>query len=357
MHPIVGQLRRLGLYLLGWIPIAALLYYLVAVHGGMGRREAAILIPILCVIYAFICLSAWYSCRVLPLQTSGLIKPLVTHGLAAAILSSLWGLIARALAYALSAFGGFHGLTEQTVRIMPLLFATGVLLYLLSVALYYILLALQASREAEQRALEARVLARDAELKALKAQVNPHFLFNSLHSISALTSIDGGRARQMCIALADFLRLTLSLGAKETISLEEEISLLHSYLAVEKIRFGGRLRMEEDVQKDALECHVPPLLLQPLIENAVTHGIANLPEGGWIRLKIAVEAEGESLHVLIHNSYDPDAPQRRKSGVGMANVRQRISARYGERASFQSRRAEESFNVDMVLPAERKATA
>lgn len=357
MHPIVGQLRRLGLYLLGWIPVAVLLFYLVASHGGMGRREAAVLIPILCAIYAFMCLSAWYSCRAIPLQDSGILKPVVSHGLAAAVLSSLWVLTARALASGISVFGGFDKIVEQTSRNMPLLFVTGVLLYLLSVAMYYVMLALQASREAEQRALEARVLARDAELKALKAQVNPHFLFNSLHSISALTSIDGARARQMCIALAEFLRLTLTFGARETITLEEEISLLHSYLAVEKIRFGARLHMEEDVQAEALDCHIPPLLLQPLIENAVTHGIANLPDGGWIRLKIAVEAESGNVHVLVHNSYDPEAPQRRKGGVGMPNVKQRISARYGERASFQSRLSDDAFHVDMVFPAERKTTA
>ncbi len=356
MHPILSNVRRLGWYLLCWFPIGTLLFVLM-MHGGMARPAAAVLTSLLCAAYAFVCLSAWYSCRAIPLETSGLLRPLASHGLAGFLLSGLWVLVARWLAVALSSFPRFRGAGEQMSRNVPLLFASGTLLYLLSVALHYILLTLQASREAEQRMMEARVLARDAELKALKAQVNPHFIFNSLHSISALTSIDGTRAREMCIALADFLRLTLALGSKETISLQDEISLLHSYLAVEKIRFGARLALEEEIQDETLACQLPPLLLQPLIENAVTHGIANLPEGGRIRLKISSEEEAKSVHVRIQNSYDPEAPPRRKNGVGMANVKQRMNARYGDQASFQFRREDQTFEVDLLFPAERKGNA
>ncbi len=123
---------------------------------------------------------------------------------------------------------------------------------MLSATSYYVFLAVLASREAEERAIVAQVLARDAELRALKAQVNPHFLFNSLNSISALTTSDAPKAREMCILLGDFLRRTLGLGEKLAIPLEEEMSLIHAYVAVEKIRFGARLHMEENIDQDAL---------------------------------------------------------------------------------------------------------
>ena len=106
-----------------------------------------------------------------------------------------------------------------------------ILIYLLSVAFHYVLIAMEESRRAETQASEARVLARDAELKALKAQVNPHFLFNSLNSISALTSIDPAKARDMCILLSEFLRMTLGLGEKSAIPLSEELALLERFLA------------------------------------------------------------------------------------------------------------------------------
>jgi LytS/YehU family sensor histidine kinase len=183
--------------------------------------------------------------------------------------------------------------------------------------------------------------------------VNPHFLFNSLNSISALTSSDPARAREMCILLGDFLRRTLGLGEKAVIPLEEELSLVNAFLAVEKIRFGARLRMEENIEKEALAFDVPPLLLQPLVENAVAHGVANLVEGGCIRL--GVECRDGVVQIAIENSFDPDAPPRRKSGVGLANVRQRLAARYGSRATFNIKPEGGVFRVSITLPAEKEA--
>jgi LytS/YehU family sensor histidine kinase len=201
--------------------------------------------------------------------------------------------------------------------------------------------------------MQANLWAREAELKALKAQVNPHFLFNSLNSISALTSSDPAKAREMCILLGDFLRQTLGLGEKSVIPLREEMSLVRAFLAVEKIRFGGRLEMRESVDEAALAFDIPPLLLQPLIENAVGHGIANLAEGGSILLE--VRSGNGNVSLLIENSFDPEAPPRRRSGVGLANVRQRLQARYGDRSSFSARSEGNIFRVTLVFPAEKGA--
>src|SRR5208282_7816 len=257
---------------------------------------------------------------------------------------------ARILGRMLAGMEEFHGIDARLSKDFPLLFATGVLLYLLAVGFHYVLLALEASREAEARMMQASVLARDAELRALKAQVNPHFLFNSLNSISALTTSDPAKAREMCILLGDFLRRTLGLGEKPAIPLEEEMSLVHAFLAVEKIRYGDRLQMEESIDPQALGAQVPPLLLQPLVENAVSHGIANLVEGGWIRL--AAKRHDGILDIVVENLFDPEAPRRRRNGVGLANVRQRLEARYGNQASFSTTAAGDRFRVAISLPVE-----
>ena len=354
MHPILGDKKRLALYLIAWLTLSELLLYVVTYHSGIRAIDGALYFLPLCLFYAFVCLSAWYSCRGIPIEGTSFAGLLVPHLLAAIIVSVFWMIVAKALARAIAHFPRYRSFDQVIAREVPLLFAIGVLLYLLTVALFYVLLAQEASREAEQREMKARVLARDAELRALKAQVNPHFLFNSLHSISALTSSDPKRAREMCIALADFLRATLGLGEKALIPLEEELSLIHSFLAVEKIRFGSRLQMEEQIDPATLDCMVPPLILQPLVENAVAHGIANLTDGGHIRLQASYRAENSSVTIDVENSFDPEAPARRKSGVGLVNVRQRLDTRYGNNASFSVEKNGEQFHVGMVLPAERK---
>ena len=238
MHPLLTPISRFGLYLLAWLPLALILIYLMAVPGRLGWFDATVLIIPLCLIYQFVCLSAWYSCKAAPIQKSTAQRIWLTHVLAAALLSLLWVLLAKLLAYGLSQTPSFKGLDTRFSSQIPVIFGAGFLLYLLSVASHYVILAIEDSNKAEIRVQETSILARDAELKALKAQVNPHFLFNSLNSISALTSVDPAKAREMCILLAEFLRMTLGLGEKTSVPISEELSLLHHYLAIEKVRFG-----------------------------------------------------------------------------------------------------------------------
>jgi len=350
MHPILGQSRRLLLYLAAWGPISAILLYLFASLGLSWGRAAAIALP-LCMVYAFVCLSAWYMCRYIPAENSA---SWLAHLVAAVVASFLWIAVARSLALALTNFPTFTGVDQQAARAYPVLFGSGVLLYLLTVALYYILLSNQAASDAEKREVEARVLARESELKALKTQVNPHFIFNCLNSISALTSSDPARAREMCVLLGEFLRKTLGLGEKAMIPLREELSLLQSYLAVEQIRFASRLKVEENTAPEALDSLLPPLLLQPLVENAVRHGVAQMTEGGLVRIEIR-QPEPENLEIAIENSFDPDAPRRKGAGIGLRNVRQRLDASYGSRAKFDVRTNHNRFVVSLSLPSEKEA--
>jgi two-component system, LytTR family, sensor histidine kinase AlgZ len=353
MHPILGRLRNLGLYLLAWVPIAGMLMYALIGSEGLSSKEAIALTVPLCLVYAFVCLAAWYPCQATPLEKSSFVRLVVTHLTAAVLLSVLWAALAKELAIVLARYAGFVELDRrlETLRYFSLLWATGVLLYILSVTFHYVLMAEQAAREAQERALEARILARDAELKALRAQVDPHFMFNCLHSISALTSTDAAKAREMCILLADFLRSTLRLGGKETITLEEELALVRGYLAVEKVRFGARVNLEEDIDNDLMGFLVPPLLLQPLVENAIRHGIANLPEGGVIRL--TAQRSDDAVSILVENSFDPESPSRLKTGLGLANIKNRLAARYGRDAGILVGGNDGRFSVTLHLPVQQ----
>jgi two-component system, LytTR family, sensor histidine kinase AlgZ len=353
MHPFVSRPRQLLLYVVLWIPLTALLVYLFRA-SGLSAQEAGMLLWLLAPIYALLCLLAWYPCKATPLQTAGTVRIIVTHSVAATLISGLWMLLAILYVSGLVLLQPFRGLSRYP-DLYKLIFVTGVLIYLLWVASYYVVLSLETSRQAEQRLVEARVLARDSELRALKAQINPHFIFNSLHSISALTSINPAKAREMCISLADFLRATLGMGEKTLIPLSEELELVHRYLEVEKVRFGARLTLEETIDDAALSCVIPPLLLQPLVENAIVHGIAHLPEGGWIRMN-ARETDGR-LTLSVENNFDPEFKSRRRSGIGLANVRERVEVRYGDTASFLAGPDGERFRVEISLPVERSNTA
>lgn len=349
MHPLLTPINRLGYYLLAWIPLTIILGYLLAAPGGLGWRDATVLVVPLCVIYAFICLSAWYSCKASPIGTTDTFRLFLRHGIAGAIVSLLWVGIGSLLATALAQFQAFSGINRKYSSQTAVIFGAGYLLYGLAVASHYVILALEESQEAQARVLETTVLARDAELRALKAQVNPHFLYNSLNSISALTSIDPAKAREMCILLAEFLRMTLGLGDKENIALSEEISLVHRFLAIEKVRFGAQLQVQEEIEPACQSLLVPALLLQPLVENAVTHGIANSLEGGCIR--ISARCSEGVLHIVIENTFEPEAGSERRNGLGLANVRQRLQARYLDDASLRVTSDNERFQVSLSLPA------
>jgi two-component system sensor histidine kinase AlgZ len=340
MHPILGSRRRLLLYLLAWTPILALLAFVTRAATGLAWRDAIAILAPACLVYAFVCLSSWYICRARPLRPANAVSLLATFAIAASV---------ESLILAGSAWG-VAVLLRKPAPPLPLLFGMGVLLYLLSVGLGYAALAAEASREAERREAEARTLAREAELQSLRFQLNPHFLFNSLHSISALATVDGAQARVMCIRLADFLRRSLGLGSQETIALREELELARNYLEVEQVRFGSRLRVETEIEESCTGCGVPALLLQPLVENAVKHGIAGLLEGGSIRLN--ARRSGGDVLITIENEFDPEAPSRRSMGMGLEHVRRRLQVRFAGEASFDARATGGVYLVSLRFPCE-----
>ena len=354
MHPLFTR-NRLGLYLLAWVPLIATSIYALVVRGPLTWLEATTVAVPVFLFYAFLCLSAWYPCRATPLGKVSFLRLLLTHLSAAVLFSFVWTRASGAFVYAILSREQLAGLTRQYLPQVNAVFTVGVLLYLLSVAFHYVLIAMEDSRRAEAQAAEARILARDAELKALKAQINPHFLFNSLNSISALTSIDPVRARDMCVLLGEFLRMTLELGEKTVVHFSEELDLLQKYLAIEKIRFGERLKTQEAIQEESKACLLPPLLLQPLMENAIRHGIAGLPEGGQVRL--SAERHNRRLEILVENSWDPDAPPRRSGGLGLRNVQQRLEARYGKEAGLRVMAEGDLFQVSLSIPLENEERA
>jgi two-component system sensor histidine kinase AlgZ len=357
MHPILAHRGRLGLYLLSWTPLAPLIALLLHGRAGGGWAEALALALPLTVVYAYLCLAAWYVCKSAPLagRTPGSrIEPLVLQAAGAALSSGVWVALGWGWAAALGLLPAFAGARVRFESAMPQLFAAGAPIYLLAATVHYLLPVLERAGEAERRALELEVEAREAELRALRAQLDPHFLFNSLNTVAALAGSDPAAARRVAILLAEFLRRSLQLGARRDIPLADELAHAASYLAVERVRFGERLRVEEEIDEASRGCLMPPLILQPLLENAVRHGIAQLLEGGAIR--IAARRRGERLELAVENPCDPDHPPGRGDGVGLANVAARLAAAYGPSAALRVAESAGSFRVEVSLPAAERTT-
>jgi two-component system, LytTR family, sensor histidine kinase AlgZ len=340
MHPILRNPKWLAQYVAVWLGLGYMLALLMRVPGALSWREALLTALPLCVFFAFACLTPWYMIRQLPPASSQVsshgLQQSLYHASAAVLATALWVALARAIGYT-------FGFGSRLNGAMPALISVGLLLYFLSVALHYLLVAFETSRR-------AAIDARDAELRALKAQINPHFLFNSLNSITALTTSDPGRAREMCIRLADFLRHTLGLGERESVAWYEELDLAQAYLDVEQIRFGSRLHVEVRVDEQCGDCLVPPLVLQPLVENAVKHGVATLPEGGTIVVDSRVR-DGQ-LRVMVENCFDPESPSPRRHGLGLRNVRSRLETRFGAAGRLDARADGNRFRAEIAVPCQ-----
>lgn len=290
---------------------------------------------------AVLCLSAWFVARSIPLRSTAGWKKALSQTLAAVCASAVVLMLAHHWVTMLNRFRpGFEGRFAPSV---PVLATVSWLIYLLALMISHLWIAMESSKRAE-------LVSREAELRALKAQINPHFLFNSLNSISALTSTDPAKARDMCVRLSDFLRSSLKLEEKTSIPFEEELALTNSYLDVEKVRFGQRLRIVQNFDPACASCQVPPLLVQPLVENAIKHGIAMLAGGGEIAL--TGHRKGQYLKVTVENPFDPDAPVIRKSGFGLVNVRNRLEARYGRSAKLEIEVMKRRYRVVLSLPCE-----
>jgi len=344
MHPILADRRRLRLFLAIWIPVGILISVLPYWWMG-GSVEDAWVVGIWGELFALPLLASWYITRFATLDATAW-RIVATVVGAALITTALWTAAGRL--WFRAAASVFPSADATFSLFQPLVFASGAMTFVAMCSLNYALSAADEGRRAAQRALHADIAAREAELRALRSQVNPHFLFNCLHSISALVPSDPQGARRMCLELADFFRDSLRAGSQARVPMETEAALVRRYLDIERVRFGERLKTTVSLGPGAEGTLVPPLLLQPLAENAVRHGVATLIEGGTI--SIAITRDADRVLVQVENAFDPDG-RRPGTGVGLANVRARLETTFGDLAYLRVDAAGAIFRVSVSLPA------
>jgi len=189
---------------------------------------------------------------------------------------------------------------------------------------------------------------RNAQLNALKSQINPHFLFNSLNSIASLTITNPEKAHQMIIALSDFMRYSLQKNMEEMVTLDTELQNISLYLSIEKIRFGEKLTYNFEIEETCKYHHLPNLILQPIFENAIKYGVYETSDSVEIKLRATKIENG--MNLLIVNNFDPEAVSSRGNGVGLMNVRERLRIIYGSSQLLAAKRNSNEFEVSIDLP-------
>lgn len=232
------------------------------------------------------------------------------------------------------------------------LFGSNVTTYIVQFALFHAYWIFQRLRIKEKQAIELQALAKESELAALKAQINPHFLFNTLNSMNAMVKMDPEETRNMIMQLGDLLRYALDSSRKDLVTLKEELAFSSAYLKLEGHRFAERLEVQFDVPYELEDVLIPPMVLQPLVENAIKHSISKREEGGKIFITVRKEAEqvrievkdiGKGTIISRHVSHSP--------GIGLSNTSSRLEKRLGPEAALQTEDlSPEGFKVSFKIP-------
>lgn len=223
----------------------------------------------------------------------------------------------------------------------------GIIFFLWSV-IYFSAHFIEKSRKQEIQGLQMDALQSEMELSNLKSQLNPHFMFNAMNSIRALIDENPREAKNSVTLLSNILRNTLMMGKKEVITIQEEMSVVQDYLALERIRYEERLRITYDIDDALLKCTIPPLMIQTIVENAIKHGISKLPQGG--ELKISLRERDEEVTVCIENSGEFISSNGSETGIGLKNTRKRLYLLYGGAAKLNIENNQAMVRVTIILP-------
>ncbi|NOX66477.1 MAG: hypothetical protein GXO85_12010 [Chlorobi bacterium] len=287
--------------------------------------------------------SLWYPANYMSIENHSITNLIVNHLIASAIASLLW--IYSVYFIITSIFIDYQTFIESTLIFR---FVIGLLLFIMIIILDYVIIYYDNFKTNLTKEAELSALVKEAELKSLKYQINPHFIFNSLNSISSLTTSNPEKAREMSINLSNFLRKTLADNENHKIKLKEEIDNIKLYLEIEKVRFGERLEFIINVDDNCKNYEIPNMILQPIVENAIKHGVYESIEKVTINFNCKLEAEFISM--TITNNFDPTAVSEIGEGIGLQNIRDRLKLIYGRMDLISISKDADIFKVALKIP-------
>tara|TARA_B100000809_G_C15140222_1_gene532855 strand:+ start:551 stop:1597 length:1047 start_codon:yes stop_codon:yes gene_type:complete len=230
----------------------------------------------------------------------------------------------------------------------PWRIVSGIFYYSLFVLVYYVVVYYEDNQNKIKQEADLKTLIKEIELNALKNQINPHFLFNSLNSVSSLTITSPQKAQEMIIKLSEYLRYSLSNKEQQITTLKTELENIKLYLEIEEIRFGDRLKFQYNCSDETLNATIPAMILQPLFENAIKHGVYESTE--TIHVVLDAEKANENLMLSLKNNFDENAKPTKGEGIGLKNVQERLFLIYKKNNLVQLNKDSNLFTVAIKIP-------
>jgi len=349
-HPILDQKSNLLYYLFIWIVISVLhsviLHITFHFQWGIVIRDSITFN----LIYAIIALSFWYNCKFISLEKENMNKVFINHILASIVSTLIWlGLAYIILIKILTSADSYQNFFRQSILWRSLI---GILFYFVMISLYYLIIYYQNFHQKLIRESELKSLVKEAELKTLKFQINPHFIFNSLNSINALIRSSPEKAGKMTVMLGDFLRSTLSKNEGPLIDLTDELKRARLYLNIEKVRFGEKINYFEEVDQKCVEIKVPTMILQPLFENAIKHGVYESIQP--VTIKLTCKKQNNYVKLTLENDFDPNSIAKKGEGIGLENIRSRMQKVYNQNSLFVVEKESNLFKAILYIPLVEK---
>jgi two-component system LytT family sensor kinase len=343
-HPFLG--KSLLFYTLAWAVIIAAHAFVLTYQFDFNRFSAlvdslAFNIPIM-----GFGLSYWYVVQYISPDSQGISATIINQGLTILIgVSILTFASDSALTYLFSLDNSHLLFLSQA---LPWHIFLGSFFMAMMVLIYYLLQYTHSLKEKEKDELQLQNLLKQSELEMLKAQINPHFIFNSLNSVSSLTLTNPSMAHEMVIKLSDFLRLSLGRSNAEIHTVEEELKQMNLYLDIERIRFGDRLTLKHDINEKCMKRTLPTMILQPLYENAIKYGVYEQLDD--VEIRSSCTCDENFLYLTISNNYDSTSAPQKGRGIGLKNVRNRLELIYGPSDLVTIEKNKDVFTIHLKIP-------
>lgn len=333
-------------YVLVWVLIAGAHLSVLFFFNNQDLLNSIVDALVFNIIFAGLGLSVWYAVRYYDSSQATLLDMFLYHlGTAAVALGSWLALGYFILMLSLPEFEIYKEFLDKSMLWRGI---SGLLIYSVIILIYYLYINAEERQRTMKKQAELQLQVREAEIDRLKAQINPHFLFNSLNSISSLTITKPDSAREMLVKLSSFLRYSLEFNENEMTNLSTEMDHIEQYLEIEKVRFGDRLRFSLQTGDNCDVCKVPNMILQPLFENAIKHGVYESIEP--VEIKAEVKYESDILIFSIHNTFDPEVPPRKGKGIGLQNVFNRMNLIYQADNLVNIKKGTNEFEVVLYFP-------